>query len=167
MFSDLEFVARRASVAAIRFDESLDRFVDWDFHFRACLAGMRYLVGNQVDVRSDGERPSRERYWRSHIDSVFSKHAVSLGAAKVNLVSIYEGAGVATDGRPSSHAGALGQDSEFARGLRFSKRSLDYYLRESTPWWRVALKRPIKVRRWLMLREFQNAKRKGSGRGGH
>jgi hypothetical protein len=160
MFGELEFVARRASVAAVGFDESLDRFVDWDFHLRACAAGMRYLVSNRAEFRRDGEPPSRVRYWRSHIDSVFAKHAVSLGAAKVNVVSIYEGAGAASENQPSSHASALGQDNEFAHGLRFSKRSLDYYLRESAPWWRVALKRPIKVRRWLMLREFQNAKRK-------
>jgi hypothetical protein len=160
MFSELEFVARRAAVAAVGFDESLDRFVDWDFHLRACTAGMRYLVSNQIEVRRDGEPPSRVRYWRSHLDCVFAKHAVSLGAAKVSVVSLYEGGGASIDNQPSSHAGAVGQLSEFAHGLRFSKRSLDYYLRESEPWWRVALTRPIKVRRWLMLREFQKAKRK-------
>jgi len=160
MFGEFEFIARRASVAAVGFDESLDRFVDWDFHLRACMAGMRYLVSNRFEVRGDGEPQSRVRYWRSHIDSVFAKHVVRLGAAKVNLVSICEGAGVSIDSRPPGHTGAVGQENEFAHGLRFSKRSLDYYLRESAPWWRVALRRPIKVRRWLMLREFQNAKRK-------
>jgi hypothetical protein len=156
-FGDPEFVARRDKAKTIGFDETLDRYVDWDFHLRACAAGLRYIVSNRAEVRA-GELGATARHWRSHLDSVFSKHLVSLGTAKIMLTSIYEGSLHSADGNSATGVPLIEAGLEIPGGLRFSKRSLDYYLREGTPWWRVALKRPIKIKRWLMLREFQKAK---------
>jgi len=93
--------------------------------------------------------------WIGLNDAIFAKHDVSLGAAKVALASLYEGG--ASQGCAGSSASP---ETGFAAELRFSKRPLDYYVRESTPWWKVALRHPQKVRHWLMLREFQIAKRR-------
>lgn len=161
LFGDLEFVARRERVVSIGFDEALDRYVDWDFHLRACAAGLRYLVSNRGEVRGASNCAATARFWRSHLDSFFSKHLLRLGSLKIMLTSIYEGA------LSSTNVGFVGQAAplrepvvQLSSALQFSKRSLDYYLREGTPWWRVAVRRPYKVRRWLMLREFQKAKRR-------
>ena len=161
LFGDLEFVARRERVVSIGFDEALDRYVDWDFHLRACAAGLRYLVSNRGEVRGASNCAATARFWRSHLNSFFSKHLLRLGSLKIMLTSIYEGA------LSSTNVGFVGQAAplrepvvQLSSALQFSKRSLDYYLREGTPWWRVAVRRPYKVRRWLMLREFQKAKRR-------
>ena len=39
----IEMIGRRSAVADLGFDETLDRYVDWDFHMRACAAGHRYI----------------------------------------------------------------------------------------------------------------------------
>ena len=44
--------------------------------------------------------------------------------------------------------------------LRFDKRPLSCYLREGKPLWRGALKRSAKIRRWMLLSDFQRATKK-------
>jgi GT2 family glycosyltransferase len=150
LLGPIEMVARRSAIAAVGFDETLDRYVDWDFHLRACAAGHRYIVSNRVEVRLDIE-PNTRQAFRSHLDSVLVKHSAALGGGRVPLVAAYDAQTIMElphDDEAKSTSGA-------ARKLFFAKRPISYYLWEKRPWWRIALRHPTKPLRWLMLREIQ------------
>jgi hypothetical protein len=89
LFGGLEMVVRRSVAAAIKFDETLDRDLDWDFHMRACAAGYKYIASNRIDVRLEA-MPERERYYRGHFDGVLAKHSIEFSGGKLALVSAFD-----------------------------------------------------------------------------
>jgi hypothetical protein len=89
LFGGIEMVVRRSVAAAIKFDETLDRYGDWDFHLRACAAGHKYIASNRIDVRLEA-MPDRESYFRAHFDDVLAKHSVKFSGGKCGLVSAFD-----------------------------------------------------------------------------
>jgi hypothetical protein len=152
LFGPLEMVIRRPVAEAIGFDEALDRYVDWDFHLRACARGCRYIVSNRIEIRYDAGTFSGHNHSRSHFDAVLVKHGAEFPGGRVSLVSAVDATAM--------HVGNSKHDVIDENGIIISRRTLSYYRHDPKPWWKVALKRPTKVLRWLLLREFQIVGRK-------
>jgi hypothetical protein len=150
LLGGIEVVARRSAASSIGFDETLDRYVDWDFHLRACAAGHRYIVSNRIDIRLEVSADEAPEYFRSHFDSVLVKHGANFAGGRVPLVAAFDARTIA-----DTAAASPLEDGPTAN-LLFAKRPLKYYLWEKRPWWRVAWKHPTKPLRWLMLREIQS-----------
>ena len=150
LLGELEMIVRRSTALSVGFDEALDRYVDWDFHMRACLLGHRSIVSNRVEARIGLLNTSNSVFFRSHFDAVLAKHVAKFSDSAVNLVSALD----SPESRP---------DTDWNSFL-FSKRPLAYYVAESRPWTKIAWRNPTKLLRWLMVREVQrNRARKKAG----
>lgn len=157
LFGGIEMVARRSAVLSVGFDEDLDRFVDWDFHMRACSAGHRYIVGNYVEACVEPAIDAQS--YRAHLDSVLVKHALPTDGGKVSLATAFDG-GAAS----SETAFGGGAEPSAANGLLFANRPLAYYWHEWRDWRVIARRHPFKPLRWLMVREVQKLRARNASR---
>jgi hypothetical protein len=139
-FGGMEFVCRRSVLDNIRFDEALDRYIDWDFHLRTRLAGHCSIISNSVDVQI--RVPTKPVAYRSHLDAALSKHYITTPALHVPLT-------FGLDAGFSRPAPEVPDSSE----MLIAGRSMAYYLNERRHWWKIFLKHPTKPLRWLMVRE--------------
>jgi hypothetical protein len=85
-----EFVCTRSVAEEIGFDEELDRFIDWDFHLRAAFAGHRYIVSNRIDVYNGSERRELPLAFRTHKDTILSKHSFAVRGGRFSIVSVFD-----------------------------------------------------------------------------
>ena len=144
LLCEFEFVARRSVALSIGFDESLDRFVDFDFHLRSIAAGHRYILSNRAEAQLDLSGAVHTSHYRRHLDAVLVKHAALFPGGTLNLVSLYDAS--VSDGRTSSPASTGHQE------MVIGGREIGYYLNEPKPWWKVAIRHPTKIHTWLFLK---------------
>jgi hypothetical protein len=163
LFGGIEMVARRSAVLSVGFDEDLDRFVDWDFHMRACSAGHRYIVSNYVEacVETCVEPAIDAQSYRAHLDSVLVKHALPTDGGKVSLATAFDAAAA------SNETAFGGAEPSAANELLFANRPLAYYWHEWRDWRVIARRHPFKPLRWLMVREVQKLRARNASRTRH
>jgi hypothetical protein len=148
LLGDFEFIGRRSVLTTLGFDENFDRFIEFDFHLRACTAGYRYVVSNRVDVRLDLTGAIQSTDFRRHFDAVLVKYSASFIGGTLNLVSAYDSGGFSRTAVPATY------DETIDEPL-LGRRAISYYLNESKPWWEVAIRHPLRIKTWILLREFQ------------
>ena len=156
LFGDVEFIGRRSAVTTLGFDENFDRFVEVDFHLRACMEGYRYIVGNRVDTHIDLTGAILSRDFRRHFDAVLVKYDARFDGGKLNLVSAYN------SGKSLNFVETAVRDTAVEASL-LGGRTISYYINETKPWWKVAIRHPLRIKTWLILREFQVTRLKGTG----
>jgi hypothetical protein len=158
LFGDFEFIGRRSALTTLAFDENLDRFIEVDFHLRACTEGYRYIVGNRVDAHVDLTGAILSRDFRRHFDAVLVKYDTRFDGGTLNLVSAYDSEKI------FNFAESAVRDTAVEVSLP-GGRTVSYYINEKKPWWEVAIRHPLRIKTWLLLREFQATRFSGTGAG--
>jgi hypothetical protein len=126
------------------------RNIDRDFHFRACLGGYRSIVSNRVEAFYRAGAIPSHGFFRSHFDAVLAKHQAQLPGDCISLASAID---------------AGGGEHDADEQIIIAKRPLSYCRHETRPWWIVAVRSPLRLSRWLLVREFQmRRKRLGNSR---
>jgi hypothetical protein len=151
----LPLVGRTSAFRELMFDETLDRFTDWDFYLRATLAGHKFIVTNHAAAyRLPSFSEASPAYFRGHADGLLSKHFVQLGKVTLSLTVAFDRDATA----PAPSPAAVQVNPELPISFQVAGRDLTYYLWHTMAWWRVAYRQPFRIRRWLTLREVQRQK---------